>query len=293
MESEEQVIYKSSLFHLGRYRCPPTARAWHVENQSGDAPIFVFPRVPVHIHQLGRDSILATPNDIVLYNPGQPYQRRVVDPRGDVCEYIGLSPAAKPYFGVSRGRWQNASTSPRSAGLFHRSHFPCSSRIYLAQRSLFRLAGEAATLDRLELEERFAGLLPALVAITNGDSNTDPIGAVAKDLGPERVIEVQERIGRRFKTPLTLEELVDGLDCSIFQMCRSFKKRTGYTIYGYLKKLRLMSSLEQVLETDRSLTEIALDYQFSSHSHYTSAFRKFFGVPPSAIRKQSLRSVNR
>ncbi|NIP90808.1 MAG: AraC family transcriptional regulator, partial [Gammaproteobacteria bacterium] len=53
----------------------------------------------------------------------------------------------------------------------------------------------------------------------------------------------------------------------------------------YQMRLRLARSLVR-LESCEELTDLALDLGFSSHSHFTAAFRAAFGVPPSVYRKQ-------
>ena len=60
---------------------------------------------------------------------------------------------------------------------------------------------------------------------------------------------------------------------------------TGGTLHAWLVRLRLQVSLERVAEPGCELTEIALDLGFSSHSHFTEAFRRAFGVPPSVFRR--------
>ena len=52
---------------------------------------------------------------------------------------------------------------------------------------------------------------------------------------------------------------------------------------AYRVRLRLFSSLEQVCAGE-DLTSIALVHGFDSHSHFTAAFHRAFGVPPSRLR---------
>jgi AraC-like DNA-binding protein len=49
-------------------------------------------------------------------------------------------------------------------------------------------------------------------------------------------------------------------------------------------KLRVRRSLELVDRADLTLTSLAMRLHFAHHSHFTSAFRREFGVPPSAVR---------
>jgi AraC-like DNA-binding protein len=52
---------------------------------------------------------------------------------------------------------------------------------------------------------------------------------------------------------------------------------------AYRNDVRLRLSLEAVLEGG-DLSQIALESGFSSHSHFTAAFRAHFGVTPSTTR---------
>jgi AraC-like DNA-binding protein len=50
--------------------------------------------------------------------------------------------------------------------------------------------------------------------------------------------------------------------------------------------LRLHASLE-MLRDPRDISSIALDLGFTDHSHFTAAFRRRFGVTPSAYRARA------
>ena len=66
-------------------------------------------------------------------------------------------------------------------------------------------------------------------------------------------------------------------------MCRAFRAVTGSTLHAYRNRLRLQHSLEHVAGGE-SLLDLALDLGYSSHSHFTAAFRRLFGTTPSRVR---------
>jgi AraC-like DNA-binding protein len=72
---------------------------------------------------------------------------------------------------------------------------------------------------------------------------------------------------------------------SPFHLARIFQQQTGVPVHRYLTQLRLRASLERLADGEEDLTTIALELGFSSHSHFTDAFRREFGQPPSEIRK--------
>jgi AraC-like DNA-binding protein len=76
--------------------------------------------------------------------------------------------------------------------------------------------------------------------------------------------------------------------CTPFSLCRAVRAATGGTLHAWLVRLRLQVSLESVAEPRGDLTGIALDLGFSSHSHFTDAFRRAFGITPSAFRQHAV-----
>ncbi|HEY6892637.1 MAG TPA: AraC family transcriptional regulator [Rhodanobacteraceae bacterium] len=81
----------------------------------------------------------------------------------------------------------------------------------------------------------------------------------------------------------SLGRLADAVGLSPFQLCRGFKRQFGSTLTAYRTRLRLLSSLEAIASGE-DLTSVALAAGFSSHSHFTSAFRQTFGTVPSRVR---------
>jgi len=90
-----------------------------------------------------------------------------------------------------------------------------------------------------------------------------------------------------FRDEVRLDELADAVSCSKFHLSRMFKQHTGHGIIEYLTMLRLRESLELLRDPSRSVTSIAYDLGFSSHSHFTSTFRRQFGTTPSVARLSS------
>jgi len=53
--------------------------------------------------------------------------------------------------------------------------------------------------------------------------------------------------------------------------------------------LRLAAAVRAILEGCNDLTGLAFDLGFSSHSHFTEAFRRRFGIAPSSLRARTNR----
>src|SRR4051812_47485204 len=87
--SDDRVLYSSPLLEVASFRCPAHDTRWVTTNViDSPAPLVAFPQLPVGVKPIGSAPVLATPNLAMLYNPGQEYERRLIDARGDSCIYI-------------------------------------------------------------------------------------------------------------------------------------------------------------------------------------------------------------
>jgi AraC-like DNA-binding protein len=109
----------------------------------------------------------------------------------------------------------------------------------------------------------------------------------------DRVEEAKRYIASRLSQRVTLDEVARAVHASPFHLARVFQEQTGAPIHRYLTRLRLRSSLERLAQGSNDLTALALDLGFSSHSHFTDAFRREFGRTPSAFRRGAVCSTHR
>jgi AraC family transcriptional regulator len=91
---------------------------------------------------------------------------------------------------------------------------------------------------------------------------------------------IEEHIDRDFG----LEELSEVLDMTPHYLCRSFRKSVGMPPHRYLITRRMERAKELLASSDKDVTEIALEVGFSSHSHFTTAFRRSVGYAPRTYR---------
>jgi AraC-like DNA-binding protein len=90
----------------------------------------------------------------------------------------------------------------------------------------------------------------------------------------------------RFRDRLHLADVSRAACASPDHLTRVFRRETGVTLHEYLMRLRLAAALDTVLQGEGDLTELALELGFANHSHLTYAFRRRFGVPPAAVRRE-------
>lgn len=81
-----------------------------------------------------------------------------------------------------------------------------------------------------------------------------------------------------------LGDVARRLGVSPFHLARVFRAQMGVSMHRYLVRLRLSLALARIAGGERDLSALALDVGFSSHSHFSSAFRRVFGVSPQHAR---------
>jgi AraC family transcriptional regulator len=89
---------------------------------------------------------------------------------------------------------------------------------------------------------------------------------------------------RRF----TLSEIAAEVRGSPVYLTQAFRQVEGMPLYRYQLRLRLARALDLLAEYD-DLTQLGLDLGFSSHSHFSAAFREVYGRTPSDFRRSALR----
>jgi AraC family transcriptional regulator len=94
-------------------------------------------------------------------------------------------------------------------------------------------------------------------------------------------------IESHLRSPLSVEQIAsESAYYSLYHYVRLFRILTGETPGSYLRKRRLAEAARELVDTDRPILEIALEYQFQSHEAFSRAFKKQFGLAPGEQRKR-------
>lgn len=86
-----------------------------------------------------------------------------------------------------------------------------------------------------------------------------------------------------------LEQLAEHFGVSAFHLLRVFRRVTGTTPHQYHLQLRLRRALLQIDLGRERIVDIALAAGFSSHGHFSTAFRKAFGCSPLEFQRGQLK----
>jgi AraC family transcriptional regulator len=231
----------------------------------------IFPYRGVYVHHVGNSRTVVEASQVLFINADEPYRVSHPIKGGDSTLSIRVEP--ETLLELAPARHQH----PKGRSAFDRSGTGADSRTQqLAATVRQRL--HQGTVDALGAEE----LTLELVRHTLGEKRwraPNSSGAGPRRLADRVKLLLSSDLGRRW----TLSEAAKSVGVSPVYLTQAFKRVEDVPLYRYHLRLRLARALDLLADYD-DLTNLALDLGFTSHSHFTAAFRKVYGVTPSAFQ---------
>lgn len=277
-----QVLFSSELVRIATYRRDANRPDFAAPDRVVNGHLIVFPRTSVQINYDNGDSIVANPNLVTMYNLHQGFSRKKISERGDFCEWFAFAPEVL----IDAMRRYDPSVEDRLDRPFAVRFGPSDPSCYLRQRIVVEHLLQDEKPDKTFVEETAMTILDDV--LKSAYLRSPDTGPVRKEtLRQHRDIAnaAQEILSTSYDQELTLNELAAQLYVSPYLLCRIFRQQTGATVHNYLNQLRLRTALESVKESCGKLTDLALNLGYSSHSHFTQAFRNAFGITPSDLQE--------
>lgn len=100
-----------------------------------------------------------------------------------------------------------------------------------------------------------------------------------------RLKKVLSYMKEHFAEKITIEEVSEIISLSESRFMTFFKNQTGTSFIKYLNDYRLEASAEQLLQTRKTVTQIALDNGFENISYFVRAFKSKYNSTPHEYRK--------
>lgn len=277
-----RLLHESPVVTVRDYRCA-SCRGGPSKEESSDSNNIVLLRRGVFCKHHGRRDVSIDVNQAAFFSKGSPY--RVSHPaecgdRGTVftlapdvlCDIVGeIDPASADHperpFLVASG--------------------PCDAAAFRQHRALTLQLESCDAREPLEIEEKALQLMARVLKAAHAPRMKTRRRTRTGIDHAERAESAKSYLASRIGERITLSDAAGAANASPFHFSRLFLQHTGMPVHRYLTLLRLRASIEWLLEGTADLAVLALELGFSSHSHFTSAFRSEFGCPPSGMRKCS------
>jgi AraC family transcriptional regulator len=269
-----QSLLRSPTVSIRDVRCSGRCRQQSGEEYAA-ATELVFPYRGAFVRHLGCDQAVAEANQVLFFNAGEGY--RVSHPvrGGDaslslaICEELLLELAPLPLL------------QSRAATAFKPQRLRIDARAQvlaaLLGHSLRRKVAEPLEAESLAL---------TLVQRALGPRTAH---AAAASAGRQRLVDrIKLVLASDMTRRWTLAEIAAEVRGSPVYLTQVFQQVEGTPLYRYQLRLRLARALHLLAYRD-DLTTLSLELGFSSHSHFSAAFREAYGRSPSAFKQSALR----
>lgn len=98
------------------------------------------------------------------------------------------------------------------------------------------------------------------------------------------IFSAKRYIQKHYREKITLENVATHTFFSPGYLSNLFKEETGESFVGYINRVRVETSKSLLLQTDRSLIDIATACGFEDQSYFARVFKKVTGISPSKYR---------
>jgi AraC family transcriptional regulator len=262
-------FYRSELLSARYVACRSAGKA-PGDFEYSDANTLILPLRGAFVeHFSSRNQVLAEPSVALIFPAGR--ASRVSHPVSSEDDCLAMDFSDPLFHEV----WESAFPASQIIGthslLFARA---MATRNLLWHRLAKKLAGP------LEVEEIGTALLSHAFKAINPDRESRRTSKIAWQIDAVKVLLLTHP-GENWN----LTALSRHAECSPFHLTRIFRKKVGLPLHQYHLHARLSRGIDALLDTQKDLTTIALDLGFSSHSHFTAAFRQKIGFSPSQFRK--------
>ena len=122
-------------------------------------------------------------------------------------------------------------------------------------------------------------LILKLIHLLNKNA-THSMKLTSKKNNHRTISKTLEYINSNLSDDLPLEKLADLANFNKTYFHKVFKASTGKTLHEYIEDRRIKKSINLLISTDMTLTEIAYECGFSSQSYFSYAFKRRTGLTP-------------
>lgn len=104
----------------------------------------------------------------------------------------------------------------------------------------------------------------------------------------QKICQAKVFVEENFVEPPGLSELARQVGSNEFYLKKGFKSLTGTTVYRYIQDLRMKKAIQLLREPNRTVQEIAEAVGYKYAQHFSTAFKKSYGMTPGKYRRKYL-----
>lgn len=288
-------LHESALVRISEYQCR-AHRSGPAAEEHSDANNIVLMRNGAFSKHFGRRSLTADVNQAAFFSKGSTY--RVSHPSDCGDRGVVFTPSTHVLIDIIRDLDPTIDEHPDRPFPFVIG--PCDpSRYWKLHQLAIRLTRNLADpIDEMSIDLAALKLMAAVLTAAfhqHGATFNQRRRAETDADHADRVEAVKAWLASHLGEAVTLDQIARAVGASPFHLARLFQAATGVPIHRYLTRLRLRAALQRLDDGAEDLTSLGIELGFSSHSHFSSAFRREFGRTPSDARRSNrdLREISK
>jgi AraC-like DNA-binding protein len=230
---------------------------------------------------IGRRSALASSGSVSFWNAGEEYSISHPARCGDVNSVFSLGADGAREFLHNFGVRRDEPVLPTL------TLAQLDAKLYLQHRYVLQAIRAGA--DPFRVDELLMMFLSALCRAPFAVRPDVRASALfSSRVRRELVDAVRAVLTERRAERVSLASVAKEVGVSLFHLSHVYSSATSEPIHRHLVRIRLRSALDPLIDTDDSISRIAAEAGFSSHAHFSHAFRREFGVTPAEARKRRI-----
>lgn len=95
-----------------------------------------------------------------------------------------------------------------------------------------------------------------------------------------------------FAEDITVDSIAESMFLNKNYIAHVFKDETGFSLMNYVISLRINKAKLLLTETDKSITDIAVECGYSDFTYFSKQFKKNTGLTPSRFRKEVMNQAD-
>lgn len=108
----------------------------------------------------------------------------------------------------------------------------------------------------------------------------------------EKIDNIVKFVLIHYKEKISLQDISDQLYLNPQYISRYFSKQMGITLNNFISNIRLQESINDLSNSDKKITFVALDNGFPNLKSYFKAFKEVYNMTPSKYRSLYLKELN-
>ncbi|MGI6038664.1 MAG: GH39 family glycosyl hydrolase [Eubacteriales bacterium] len=133
-----------------------------------------------------------------------------------------------------------------------------------------------------EIECHYEILLELIQNHSNLDAVSDSKG---ESLGEQRLLAIIEYINYNYYKQIKLADVAERLNLSPSYLSKFIKNESGTGFLQLLNKTRLQHAIDDLIKTDMTVSQVALENGFPNFSSFNRVFREEYDMTPTEYRK--------